>query len=155
MRLAFCVVAGANEGIEAVEQSKGGERGGDGFASAARDDGEGYAAVLIVDVLDDFGDGLELREQFEIQALLADGDGVDGHLQPLSFVEGGDDFGDGSAAPGVKELFVKGAIPFGEGFFPGNVMQGHGVDDGAIAIEEIRCKGAGRQFEFHAGERIS
>ena len=57
VRLAVDVVAGADEGFELVEDAQGGERGGDGFASAAGDDGEGEFAVAAVDVFKDVRDG--------------------------------------------------------------------------------------------------
>jgi hypothetical protein len=43
-------------------------------------------------------------------------------------------------------MFVEVAVPFGEDFFPGDVVQGHGIGDGAVAIEQVGLKRAGREF---------
>ncbi len=117
---------------------------------AARDDGKGNAAVLCVDVLEHLGNGLELWQQLVVEILLALGDGFDGHVEPVHSVERGDDFDGRLAAPGVKEFFVKFAAPLAERLLPGDVVERHGVDDGAVAVEEIGAEVAGGEFELHA-----
>src|SRR6185312_14656346 len=86
MRLAALVVSGADEGLKFVEEAEGFERGYDGFASAAGDDGEGDGSVAGFDDLEDFGDGGEAVEVLVVEAFLADRGGINGYLQTLLFV---------------------------------------------------------------------
>ena len=147
------VVFGADEEIEAVEQADGGERPEDRLAGAAGDDREGDAAMLGVDVLEDFGDGLEAGKVREVEVLFAMGDSFDGHVEALHFVEPGNDLLWRHAAPGIEETFVEGAAPLAERFFPREVVEGHGVDDGAVAVEEVGAKEAGWQLKGHCAPR--
>ena len=78
------------------------------------------------------------------------GDLLDRHVERMALVEGGDDFADGHASPGVEERFGKeGAAVFSEGLLPGNVVQGHGVGDGAVHVEEVGAEGAGWEGQLH------
>src|SRR3979411_2466045 len=113
MGLAVGVVSGANESCEAVEEMQGGERSLDGFAGAARDYGEGDTAVLGFDVFQNLWDWLELGKELEVEGFFAARDRFDGHVEAVTSVEGGDDFGDGLAAPFVEQRFIEGAVPFG------------------------------------------
>ena len=147
--LAVFVVFGADQSVEAVEYLERVERCGDGFAGATGNYGEWDFAMPGVDVFEDFGDGFQLWKEFVVQLFFARADGFDGHAQAVLFVEHGDDFGDGGATEKVEMMFVEVAVPFGEDFFPGDVVQGHGIGDGAVAIEEIGVVGAGRELKFH------
>jgi hypothetical protein len=79
-------------------------------------------------------------KQAQVEVFLADSNGLDRHLEDALPVEGSDDFVHGLAAPGIEELFAELAVPFAQRLFPGDVMQRHGVGDGAIAVEEIGLK---------------
>jgi len=76
------VVPGADDGVEFVEQTNGGERADDRISAAAGGDGEGDEAVLRVDVLDYFGDDFEAGKLREVERFLAGGEGLDGMLRP-------------------------------------------------------------------------
>ncbi len=130
------VIAGADEDVEFVFEMKSAQRGGDGFTRGSRDDGKGDAPVRLFDLLEDLGDGGELREKFVVEILFAVGDFFDGHGEGVTLVERGDDAGDGPSSPRVEEVFgeVVAAV-FGEGLLPGEVVQGHGVGDGSVHVE--------------------
>ena len=91
--------------------------------------------MLGLDVLQNFRNGLELGKQLEIKALLSAGHHLHRHGQSMSFVESGDDPGDGRATPGIEKLLVKFTIPFFKDLFPGNVVEGHGIGDGAVTVK--------------------
>jgi hypothetical protein len=135
---AALIVAGADEGVEEVEEAEGFEGFDDGFAGAAGDDSEGDVAVLEVDLFEDLGDGLELVDEVVVETLLAVGELIDGDGEAVALVELGDDVADGHAAEGVEELLGEvGAAVLGEGLGPGDVVERHGVGDGAVAVEEV------------------
>jgi len=73
------VVSGGDDGVEFIEQANGCERADDRIPAAAGGDGEGDAAVLGGDVLDDFRNGFEAGKLGEVESLLAHGEGVDRH----------------------------------------------------------------------------
>src|SRR5207302_8879376 len=58
-----------------------------------------------------FGDGLQLRSQFVIQLLLPLSYGSYWHIQLPSFIKQGDDLRRWLACPGVKQIFIKCAVP--------------------------------------------
>ncbi len=103
-----------------------------------------------LDEFEDLGDWLQLREQLEVEIFLVLGEGFDRHVEAEHLVEVGNDFGNGLATPGIEEIFREGAAPFGERLFPGDVMQRHGVGDGAVTVEEVRAEEAWREVQFHA-----
>src|SRR5882757_801065 len=113
MGLAVGVVSGANESAEAVEEMQSGERSLDGFAGASGDNGEGDAAVLVFDVFQNFWDRLELGEELDVEGFFAAGNRFDGHVEAVTGIEGGNDFGDGLAAPFIEQRFIEVAVPFG------------------------------------------
>jgi len=149
MGLGVFVFAGADEGVETVEEMGSGERGDDGIAGAAGNDGERDFSVAGFDVRDDFGNSGQFGKQFVIEILFTVSDEVDGHGEAVFLVERRNDFDYGHSAPGVKAAFFEVAIPFGEGALPGFVMERHGVNDGAVTIEEVGVEVAGREREFH------
>jgi hypothetical protein len=148
----------ADDGLEAVKQADGGEGLDDRLAGAAGDDGQRQQAVLGVNVLENLRNGLEFGQQLVVKILFADAERTDGHVEAVHGVEGRDDGVHGHAGPGVEERLVEGAAPLGERGLPGDVMQRHGVDDGAVAVKEIGFEVAvgNGQFEecggliFHA-----
>ena len=147
---AALIIARTDESVEEVEEAEGVEGFDDGLAGAAGDDGEGDVAVLEVYLLEDFGDGLELVDEVVVEALFAVGKLVDGDGEVVAAVELGDDVADGHAAPGVKEFFGEvGAAVLGEGLGPGDVVDGHGVGDGAVAVEEVGLEVAFGKCQGH------
>ena len=76
---------GADEDFEEREDAEGGESADDGVARTAGDDGEGDVAVGFVDDGEDVGDGLELREQFEVEVFFFAGDLLDVMARPWSW----------------------------------------------------------------------
>jgi hypothetical protein len=143
------VVLRADKDGEAVEQMDSGERLDDGLAAAAGDDGERNAALLGIDVLEDFRYRLEVRELVVIEALFAFGDGVDRHVKAMHLVQCGDNLDGRLAAPGVEEIFVEVAAPLTERLLPGGVMERHGIDDGAVAVEKVGAECAGGNLKGH------
>ena len=142
--LGFGVVARADQDVELVEKVEDLQGFGNGLARGAGDDGEGDALVCCFDLFEDFGDGGEFGEEVVVEAFFAMGYFFDGHVEAMALVEGGDDFADGHASPGVEERLGKeGAAVFGKGLLPGDVVQGHGVGDGAIHVEEVGLVGSG------------
>ena len=102
-----------------------------------------------LDEFHNFGDGLELREHCEVEFFLVLGQGVDGHGKAVHLIQRGDNLARGLAAPGIEKIFGKRAIPLCESGLPGDVVKGHGVDDGAVAVEEICPEWTGGQLQFH------
>ena len=129
-----------------MEQVQGGQRRGDGVPGAAGNNGEWDSAVAVFDTFQNFGNGFELWENFEVISFLAFGHLRDRHLEALLFVQAGDDFGDGHASPSVEDGFAEYAVPFRECFAPGDIVERHGIGDGAITIEEIGGKKTCREF---------
>lgn len=103
----------------------------------------------VVDVPEDVGDGAELRQELLVDVLPAAGDDLDRHGQPLLLVEVDDDVRDRAATPGVEQVLRKGAFPLRQRPLPGHVVQGHGVGDGAVAVEEVRLEVAGGKGQRH------
>ena len=148
---AALIVAGADEGVEEVEEAESFKGFDDGLAGAAGDDGEGDVAVLEVDLFEDLGDGQELVDEVVVEALLAVGELVDGDGEAVALIELGDDVADGHAAEGVEELLGEvSAAVLGKGLGPGDVVEGHGVGDGAVAVEEVGLEVAFGEGEGHA-----
>jgi hypothetical protein len=148
--LAVGVVAGADEGVEEVEDVEGFEGFDDGLAGAAGDNGEGELAVVGVDDFEDFGDGFEIVDEGVVEVFLAGGEGFDRDVEVVAAVDGFDDSGDGDTAHPVEEFFGEvGAAVLGEGLGPGDEVEGHGVDDGAVAVEEEGGEGAGGELKMH------
>ena len=106
--------------------------------------------MLGENVLEDCGDGLELRKQFEIEGFFAGGERFDRHVEAVHLIQIGNDFANRLAAPRVEKFLIVVAVPFGEGFLPGDVREGHRVGDGAVAVKEIGAEVAGGNFELHA-----
>jgi hypothetical protein len=146
------VVAGTDEGVEEVQDAEGFEGADDGLAGASGDDGEGDVAVLEVDLFEDLGDGLELVDEFVVEALLAVRKLFDGDGEAVAVVEFGYYGVDGPAAPGVEELLGEGgAAVLAEGAVPGDVVERHRVGDGAVAVEEVGLEVAFGELEGHRG----
>ena len=76
-----------------------------------------------------------MQKILEVEAFFAVGHFFHGHVQALLFVEALNDFGYGYTSLVIKKIFAEFAPMFCEGFAPGDVMKGHGIGDGAIAIE--------------------
>jgi hypothetical protein len=146
---ALLVLSGADQGFELVEEIEGGEGLDNTFAGASGHYGEGDFAELHFDLFEDFGDSLELRQNLVIKLLFSPGDGFDGHGKPMQLVESGDDLNHGQPSPGVEGACREFAVPFGKRLGPGNLMKRHGVDDGAVAVEEVGLKGARGDFQLH------
>jgi hypothetical protein len=100
-------------------------------------------------VLQYFRDYFQAGKLREVEGLLSNGEGVDGHVEGVNLIEVGDDIANGFAAPRVEKIFREIAVPFGEGGFPGAVVKGHGIDDGAVAVEDVGAEVAGGQGQLH------
>src|SRR5262245_53286122 len=68
-------------------------------------------------------------------------------MQSMLFVQKRDYLHDGEASPRIKLVFGESAIPCGEGISPSNIVQGHGIDDGAVAIEKISAEFSIRELQ--------
>ncbi len=144
------IIARADQGVEEGEEAEGFEGFDDGLAGASGDDGEGELAVLEADLFEDLGNGLDLVDALVVEALFAVGELVDGDGEAVAAVELGDDGVDGHASPGVEELLGEGgAAVLAEGAVPGGVVEGHGVGDGAVAVEEVGLEVAWGEGEGH------
>jgi hypothetical protein len=148
--LAALIIARADEGVEEVEEAEGFEGSDDRFTGATRDDGEGDVAVLEVDLLEHFGDGLELVDEVVVEALLAMGKFIDGNGEAVALIELCDDVTDGHATERVEKFLGEvGAAVLGERLAPGDVVERHGVGDGAVAVEEVGLEVACRKVKDH------
>jgi len=144
------VIAGADQGVKEVEDAQSFQRPDDGLAGAAGDYCEGNVAVLEMDLFKDLGDGLELVDEVVVEALFAVGEFLNGDGEAIAAVELGDYGVDGAATPGVEELLGEGgAAVLVEGLGPGDEVDGHGVGDGAVAVEEVGLEFACREREGH------
>ncbi len=103
-------------------------------------------------VLEYAGDGFELGQLLVIKSLFACGKRFDGHFEAMHLIQVGDDFADWLPAPGIKELFVVAAVPLGESSFPGDVVERHGVGDGAVTVKEVSAKLSSGQFKIHGSD---
>ena len=148
-RFAVGVIFRADEDGETIEKVDSCEGFDDGFARAAGYDGKGDFALHGVDVFEDLGDGLERGQKREVEVLLVLRDDSDGHVEAVHLIQRGDNFDRRLATPGIEKSFVKGAIPLGECLRPGDVVEGHGVGDGAVAVEEITAEVAGGDGKGH------
>ena len=97
-------------------------------------------------MLQDFGNGLELRKNLEIELFLPSGDIFRWHLKPMFLIERGDDPGYRHTSPGIEETFTELAIPFREGLTPCYVVERHGIGNGAVAVEQVGGKRPRREF---------
>src|SRR6266852_3750470 len=79
---AFLVVPCADEGVKSIEKIELRERRGDGVEVATRYNRKRNLAMPGFDVLQDFGNSLKLRKQFEIETLLSVCDLFHWHIQP-------------------------------------------------------------------------
>lgn len=144
------VVAGADQGVEEVEDAEGFQRADDGLAGAAGDYCEGNVAVLEVNLIEDLGDRAELIDEAIVEALLAVGEFLDGDREAIAAVELGDYGVDGATTPGVEEFLGEGgAAVLAEGLGPGDEVDGHGVGDGAVTVEEVGLEVACGERESH------
>lgn len=149
IRLAALVVSRADQRVEFVEQTKRLERCGDGLACASGDDSEGKRSMTGLDDVEDFRHSDQARQVLVVEVLLADGDFFDGHAEAVALIERGDDFMHGHSAPLVEEVFGEVAAVLAERLLPGDVVQGHGVGNGSVAVEEISLEWALGDFELH------
>lgn len=143
---AFGVVLEADERVEFIAQLERVQRRDHGVASAAGYNGERNPSVLRFDVLQDFRNRGELRQHLEIDVFFFVRHGLHGHVQSLLLVESSDNLYRGHASPGIELRLIELAIPFGENFLPGEIMQRHRVGDSAVAVEEIGAEGAFGEF---------
>ena len=94
-------------------------------------------------------------EALVVEALLAVGELGDGDGEMVAAVELGDDVVDGPATPGVEELLGEGgAAVLAEGAVPGDVVERHGVGDGAVAVEEVGLEVAFGEGEGHGSSLL-
>ena len=100
------------------------------------------------------GTGLRCGQLLEVEILFALGDGFDWHIEPVHLVQRGDNLNRRLAAPRIEELFIERAAPLAQRLLPGDVVERHGVDDGAVAVEEIGAKVAGGQLEASCEQGI-
>src|SRR5690349_20271345 len=102
-------------------------------------------------VLQHLGDALQLRQVFEVERFFPFGEVSDRHFDALLPAKEFDDLRNRSAAESIKAVFGKLASPFAQRLAPGNVMKGHRVGDGSIAVEKVGAEIAGRnrKLEVH------
>ncbi len=137
VRFGTGVIFGADKNFEAVEKAELRKGALDGVATAAGDDGEGNAAMGIFDVLEHFGDGGELRQSLMEIALLDFSCFGDGEGEALGLAQVGQDLLHWAPAPGVEKLFGKLAVQSIERAPPSEVVERHGIHDGAVAVEKV------------------
>ncbi len=89
-------------------------------------------------------------DEVVVEGLFAVSEFGDGDREVVALVEFGDNGIDGPAAPGIENFFGEGGTAvLAEGFIPGDEVEGHGVGDGAIAVEEVGFEIACRKGESH------
>jgi len=141
------VVFGTDEDVEAVEQIEHRERFDDGGTGRAGDDGERDATVSLKHMREDGGDWGDVDGGGDVEGLFAFGDLVRVHVGAECFVQDFDGSGERDPAEGVEEVLGEGAALLGYGFGPAFEVQGHGVGDGAVEVEEIGAEVSGWQDE--------
>ena len=119
----------------------------------AGDDGEGDGAVAGFDVGEDGGDRAHVGDALQVELLFAvsGGDRVEAVAEP--FVQHFDGARQGDTTPAIEEVLWKVATLLAHGLLPADEVQGHGVSDGAIKIEEIGLEDAWRQGQG-CGQRL-
>jgi hypothetical protein len=90
--------------------------------------------------------GMRLRQHLVVILFLVLGHQRGRHVQSLFAVQRLDDDDRGNAAPAVELIFGEGAAPLAQRPLPGDQVQRHGVDDGAVAVEEVGFEIAGREL---------
>jgi len=102
VRLALAIVLGADDGVEFIDDAEAGESAGNDGAVTAGSDGDGEAAVDLVDDLDDGLDGSNALDALEVEFLLVAGGLLDWHVGAVAFVEDFDDAFGGNATQFVE-----------------------------------------------------
>ena len=100
--------------------------------------------MLVVNVLQDFWDTLQFGEVFEVEFLFSLCNFGDGHINALFATEKLNYVNDRKPAQFVEALFGELASPLAERLFPGDVVQRHGVRDGAIAVKQVGIENSRR-----------
>jgi len=145
------VVFGADDGFESVGNAECGECALNGVARRTGDDGQLQASTPGVDVREDGKRGLNLVEHVEVESFFASYDGFRVHGRAEFLVEQLDYAERRNAAEGVEEVFGELAAGFSDGFGPDDEVQGHGVGECAVEIEEEGAEVAFGKSEWGYG----
>jgi len=100
--------------------------------------------MLVFNVLQDFGDTLQVGEMLEVKLFFSFRDLRDGHLNALLTTEEFDNLTNRKPAQFVEAVFSERASPFAEGLLPRDVVQRHRVGDCAVAVEKVGIENSGR-----------
>jgi hypothetical protein len=146
--LALHIVAGTNKDVEAIRKPRRSQGGFYRFPRAAGDDSEGDASVLGFDVGHYFGNCFQFRQVFVVKSLLAMSDLGRGHGNAVFGGERLHDVDDRHATQLVVTLFGKRTAPIGERVAPRKIVEGHGIHNGSVAIEEVSGEFARRKRKF-------
>ena len=100
--------------------------------------------MLVINVFPHFRDTLQLGKVFEVEFLFSFRDFGDRHMNALFATEKLNYVNDRKPAQFVEALFSELTSPFAERLLPGDVVQRHGVRDGAIAVKQIGIENSWR-----------
>src|SRR5215469_7282629 len=149
VRLALLIFARTHQRFKPPQQVYDGQRFNHRFPRAARHDGKRNLIVLLLNVLQNFGDRLQLRHEFVIQIFLPMLQFLHRHLQPAFPIQRRNYFRHRHSAPLIEQLFLKIALPFAQRFLPRQVMQRHRIHNRPVAIKQIRPEFPFRYLQSH------
>jgi len=138
--LAVDVILGADDCVEFIGDAQGVEGLEDYAAVSAGSDGHGAGAVVLVYQLDYGLDGEDLRDHLYVDFLFFQRGFPWGQGGATTFVEDFHDFFGGGASQFVKEGLGENAGVILQRSAPCHVMQGHGIGQSAVAIEDVAIK---------------
>lgn len=126
-----------DDGGEPIEDAEVLEDSADGAAGAAGGDGHGELSAVLAGDIDDLFDGADVGEAGEIFGFLFVGDLEGVEVGAVLFGgEHAEDIAGGDAAEGVEAVFGEvEAVAAGDDL-PGFEVEGHGVGEGAVTIED-------------------
>ena len=135
------VILGTDDCVEFIGDSQGLEGLEDDAAVSAGSDGHGAGAVVLVYQLDHGLDGEDLRDHLDVDFLLLQSGFPRGQGGAAALVEDFHDFFSGGASQFVKEgLGENAGVILQSGALSCQVMQRHGIGQGAVAIEDVAVK---------------
>ena len=115
---------------------------------SAAGDGHWDDAVHFLSYGEDFLDGSNLGNHFQIVIFLAADRAVDVHGEAKFFIQQAYDCSGWATTPGVKEVFWENTSEIFHGFGPSAVMERHGVGNSAVAVKDVSAESLVRNFEF-------
>ena len=141
-------VFGGDDGLEEVGNAHVAEGLGDDVAGASGGDGHAEFAVVVAGDFGDLFDGADFRDHFLEGGVFLPGNGLEVKLHPLFSAEYFQDVNGWDAAQGVKAVLGKvESVAVGD-FLPDAPVEGHGIGQRAVAVEDKSLEGHGLNAEW-------